>query len=86
MKAVWKYDADVEDEFTLEMPLGAEILTVQLQHENSNIWAYVDTDAPKATRHFRWYGTGHPMYDRLRKYIGTVQLASGNLIFHLFEE
>ena len=32
-KTIWKYNVVVEDDFVLSMPKGAQVLTVQVQHQ-----------------------------------------------------
>lgn len=88
MRTVWKFDAPIADEFSVAMPRGAEMLTVQMQHGHPVIWALVDTvlEAEPETRHFSWRGTGHDCdYMKAKGYVGTVQISGGTLIFHLFE-
>ena len=84
-KAIWKYDVGV-DEFSLEMPKGATILSAQLQRDSAVMWAMVDPEAPKETRHFVTIGTGHPISnpDQL-EFIDTFQAQSGYLVIHVFE-
>lgn len=82
---VFKYAAPVADDVSIEMPVGAEVLCVQVQGDGPQIWARVDPSAtPTITRRFVWVGTGHPA-DRCGRYIGTVQSMDGALVFHLFE-
>lgn len=90
MKTIWKFEIDIIDKFTLEMPNGAEIMTIQTQFEKPCIWAIVEPSNELEKRHFEIKGTGHPFQEdaennRSRTYIGTFQLASGQLVFHLFE-
>jgi hypothetical protein len=89
MKTVWKYPVTIGDEFTLEMPLAAKVLTVQVQHGAPYLWALVDpanVDAMR-TRRFRLAGTGHPIEDTDGlKYVGTFQMFGGSLVWHVFEE
>ena len=137
MKKIFKYAIPIADEFELELPKGAEILTFQIQYEQPVIWAIVDPDSEKEKRYFDLYGTGHPMKEypngileidgyslsdkelkevkeeweripkesqkegeieilnkkayykkwtgKLPKYIGTAQMANGQLVWHLFE-
>lgn len=68
------------------MPEGAEILTVQVQHEAPCIWAKVNLNAPAETRLIEIFGTGHPMSETERRYIGSYQSRGGALVFHVFEE
>lgn len=84
-KAVWKYELQLDTQ--LQMPVGAEILTVGVQHERICLWAKVDVNAPKAPREFQIVGTGHTMDNGGNTtYIGTVMLSDGYLVFHIFEK
>lgn len=84
-KKIFKYKIEVEDMPVLELPEGAEILTVQVQNGEPHLWALVDESRPTKRRYFELYGTGHPVPDAVRNYIGTFQMRGGNLVFHLFE-
>jgi len=86
-KVIWKYELNTTDVQKLGMPKGAEILTVQTQFDKPCLWALVNPDAEKETRGFMTYGTGHtiPTEPYPHKYIGTYQLNSGVLVFHVFE-
>lgn len=87
-KSVWKYKLESGDPHSIEMPAGAQILTVQVQMGDPVIWALVDPDAEIETRNFRTFGTGHSIGVDVNKlvYIGTWQIFNGTLVFHLFEE
>jgi hypothetical protein len=84
---VYKYELEFKDDQTILMPGGAQILTFAVQHKKPCIWALVDPNELDAPRRFRMAGTGHPIEVDPNKleHIGTVQLAGGDLIFHLFE-
>ncbi len=73
-------------DFTLDLPLNAQALSVQVQHGQPQLWMLVDASEPTAPRRFAIRGTGHPC-DGLRAshYLGTFQLDGGALVFHLFE-
>jgi len=138
MRKIFKYQIPIQDEFELELPVGARILSFQIQYEEPVIWAIVDPDAEKEKRYFNLYGTGHLMkeypngilemdgkllsdgelekvkeewkriYPKAKKgskikilnkeayykewtgkapiYIGTAQMADGQLVWHLFED
>ena len=91
MRVIWKYALQGEDETVAEMPVGAEILTVQKQHGRPCVWALVDPDAAAVeVRRFRTYGTGRRHEAVTGNYIGTYQLdggcGGGGLIFHVFED
>ena len=84
MITVHKYSVPFDDNFSINMPTGAEILTFQLQGGGAYIWCKVDTEATPVARNFRLAGTGHPLpIDKDIKHIGTVQL--NFLVLHLFE-
>ena len=86
MKTIWKFGFDIEDQITIKMPKGAEILSVQTQNGGPQLWALVDDAAiPSEPRRFELYGTGHPFREGEQKFIGTFQLHGGSLVFHLFE-
>jgi hypothetical protein len=88
MLRIYKYTIRVEGYFYLNLPVGAEILTVQVQYDKPQIWALVDPEqSSKPCRHFRVAGTDYDITedrDSLR-YIGTFQLSGGAFIGHLFE-
>jgi hypothetical protein len=80
---IWKFPVPIDDYLEVEIPSCAQILCVQMQKETPCIWAWIDTEAPKGIRRFRWFGTGHPGMEG--NYIGSVQMYGGDLVFHLFE-
>jgi hypothetical protein len=82
-KTIWKYT--LEHRIQLQMPKGAEVLTVREQGEEICLWALVDPSAEKETRQFHSFGTGHDVDDLPMKYVGTSHLEGGALVFHTFE-
>lgn len=88
MKTVWKYDIPVQDEFSIAMPKGAELLSVQDQFGQPRMWVFVDTTEVLVERRFAVVGTGHihgePWFD-VHHFLGTFQILKGELVFHLFE-
>ncbi len=69
----------------LDLPLGAEVLEVQVQDGMPVMWVLVPADIHAVeTRLFRPYGTGQGVDSNPRKFIGTFQL--GGFVGHLFEE
>ena len=83
-KTIWKYPFEIKDDLTIEMPAGAEILSVQVQHGEPCIWVLVDPSNKWDVRHFMVRGTGHSV-DFDGRFIGTIQIMGGSLVFHLFE-
>jgi len=84
VKAIFKYALLVTDRQEIEMPVGAKILTCQVQREKPCVWALVDPSAPQEFRTFSTYGTGHPIYQEPGEYVGTYQLESGGFVGHVF--
>lgn len=86
MKSVYKYPVSLDDYFQLDLPYGAEILSVQVQQEEVYLWALIDKKEDLiVTRKFRLAGTGHLISEPNLKFIGTFQSDNGYLVFHLFE-
>ena len=82
---VFKYPIPIDDKFDLMLPVGAALLSVQVQHDTACIWALVDANAPRERRSFTLYGTGRPCQENPKDYIGSFQVYGGSLVFHLFE-
>lgn len=84
MNAIWKFPLkpDVQE---IAMPRGAEVLAVQTQRGEPQMWARVDPDAPMEARMFAVIGTGHPMPEPVGDYRGTFQLPDVGLVFHVYE-
>ena len=70
---------------TLSIPKQAKILTLQTQDNVPKLWVLVNPESEEESRHFEIVGTGHPMDETTRTYIGTFQIANGSLVFHVFE-
>lgn len=84
MKTVYKYPVPFGDEVTVEIPVFAKILHLNMQHGEPCIWALVDSDEKPAKRRFMWRGTGHNA-DGVGHYVGTIIVEGGQFVFHLFE-
>lgn len=85
-RRVYKYVLRVDDSQSVEMPSGAEILCVQTQRGDVCLWALVNPNNSPEERRFRIAGTGHPADEcSANRYIGTVQMMSGALVWHVFE-
>jgi hypothetical protein len=97
VKTIHKYPLPVGDLPTITMPKGAEILCAKTQGgEDITLWAIVETNADFELRRFCVVGTGKevPSIDNGRrslsagvklKFIDTVLLCGGKLVFHVFE-
>lgn len=86
---IWKYELTPKREQTIEIPLGAEILSVGCQQhpEQAVIWAKVNPNAVKALKIIVVLATGQeyecePSWEL--KFIGTGQM--GWMVWHVFEK
>jgi hypothetical protein len=82
---IWKFEINVTDEFTLEMPGEPVFLDVQMQSQRPVLWAIVQSDAPKKEHRFRVFGTGNPIPSELitsLQYINSFQ--ESIFVWHLF--
>lgn len=90
MKTIFKYELTFNGITIINMPIGAEILTVQ-KDDKTNIpciWAMVDTQSEIEKRYFELFGTGNNIPVCMgvnRKYIGTYQYQKGEFVGHVFE-
>jgi hypothetical protein len=86
VNTIHKYEVRIDDEFAIDMPKGARLLSVQTQGGIPFLWALVDTDAKQTLRTFALRGTGHPAGGLdFEPFVGTFQLNNGALVFHLFD-
>jgi hypothetical protein len=85
MKQVWKYRlALTSNAQSVLMPLGTQVLSLQLQLEEPVLWAKVYTEAPVVPRYFAFVGTGLSVPEN-SGYVGTLLLENGSRALHLFE-
>lgn len=87
-KTIHKYPLKLQPNTQLvEIPMGAVLLTVQLQREQPVLWAMVYPNAPKVPRMIRVFGTGHEIDgdEVIRQYLGTIQQHAGLMVWHWFE-
>jgi hypothetical protein len=93
-RTIWKYPVmhlmRARVNLAVEMPKGAEILTLQVDQKDGMpcIWAVVDPDAEKEYRTFLHVGTGQEVpWDTSGlaglSYVGTWQMK--DFVFHTFE-
>lgn len=86
---IFKYELPIVDFHQVEMPVGAHVLSVQEQHGKLCLWAAVNQVEETETRSFSIVGTGHYFNCDIEScktmYIGTVQMAGGSLVWHVFD-
>lgn len=88
MQTIWKYPLRFEqsDHLFLEIPIGAEPLSVQMQNGLPVLWALVDEQDKRVSYHIQVVGTGQPADVQERQYIGTFQqtMPGGLFVGHVF--
>ena len=83
---IYKYEIEVTDQQTLQLPQQAEILSIQLQDGKIVLWALVDDKCEliKDNRFIECYGTGHEIDDASELlFLDTIQYRGG--VWHFFE-
>ena len=89
MKTIYKYPIEITDKQNVELPEGAHILSVALQHRKLCLWAMIDTDIKNEVgttfREVRIFGTGHPVeLDGNWQFVGTI--LEETFVWHVFIE
>jgi len=72
----------------VELPVGAEVLTVATQHNEPRLWALVDPEEVRTEwRKILVLGTGWDALDVAGWcYVSTFQIDGGRLVFHVFQK
>lgn len=84
MITIHKFPLEQRNINEVEMPEGAEILSVQIQNGTLCLWAKVNTDYPEEKRAIRIIGTGNYINPcEPLVFITTYQFEG--LVFHVFE-
>jgi hypothetical protein len=73
-------------EATTDSQHGSKLLLVQEQSGNPQQWALVDLCAKTAPRTLRVYGTKHEIPKKPGKWVGSLLLDGGALVYHVFED
>lgn len=81
MKTIYKYEA--YGGARVDLPAGAQILTLGVQDGWVYVWALIDTEAPTRPVRFTRVGTGWEMHPDPGTYVGTYHEAGG-LVWHVF--
>lgn len=86
MITIHKHVVFLGDTFTLELPEGAEFLSLQIQHGKPQMWFRVDDSRPVRRQIFGICGTGHeiPSLVAHAPFRGTFQMEGGSLVLHVF--
>lgn len=83
---IWKFELQEVSHQEITMPLGAQILCVQVQHDKPCLWVLADPCAlPAEERAIEIRGTGQSLTGAGGRYIGTYQLSDEQCVGHVFE-
>lgn len=84
---IWKYCLEITDLQRVEMPPGAQILSIGNQNDTVCLWSIADVSTKFwQQRWFEVIGTGNRLnmnFGIERKFIGTVQINA--FVWHVFE-
>lgn len=80
--AIYRYEVPVDDRWHEIGGCGTPLHIDCRDPRIVEFWAWRREDLP--ARHFRVYGTGHPIPDGA-KYHGTTIAPGGHLVWHLLE-
>lgn len=85
-QSVWKFPLRVEDEQTIEVPVGTEPLKAEMQNGELCLWMLVDTDVSFCRKKVLVFGTGHKVNDTIDRsdYVDSFMMHNGALVFHVF--
>ena len=102
MRKIFKYPLRLEDKQTVTLPFEHNVLSVGVQLVNEDflgapivgegimLWAMIDENNypvhKTVDRTIHIIGTGNSIPNVELKFIGTVQLQKGKLVFHVFLE
>lgn len=88
MFTIWKFPLEMVDIQVVQMPHNSEILCAQMQNDKVCVWARVDNAETQPSHKVMFYvhGTGHAATSPTSKYLGTVQMHDGALVYHVFWE
>ena len=87
MRSIYKFSL-MAGENKITMPAMAKILHVGNQHDRIQLWAEVevDTSMRPAERTFYVFATGEELPNIKLQFIGTVLLAGGVYVVHVYEK
>ncbi len=86
MNSIYKFPLNINASIEIDMPAGAQILTIETQNNEPQMWALVETLEDPEIRFFKVVSTGDPIdCEGELVYLGSFIIDDG-LIRHVFEE
>lgn len=74
MEIIYKYKLSLVEEQELDLPIDAEVLSIQKQGDSICAWVKLDTEKKVYSRKILIYGTGQPISEHWLKHITTLQM------------
>lgn len=84
MQTIYKYELEIADTQIIRTPIGAKILSVQIQGDSLILWAEHTCGNEEETRVIKLIGTGWSFEDFKKKHLGTILL--GPYVWHVYED
>ena len=81
---IFKYKLQITDIQEIEIPEFSNILAAQMQHGELQLWVAVNEKFQTYRQKIALYGTGNEITGYPGRYVSTVQLYNGDLVFHVF--
>jgi hypothetical protein len=85
IRLIYKHKIPRQGQFSLDLDIDAEILTVQLQNTDLCLWTLSDPKSTKCRNNFVWIRTGEEIEHKSINYVKTVQIDDGKKVIHLFK-
>lgn len=84
-ETIWKYILKVDNEQVIDMPFGAQFLSVQVQHGEPCLWVRCQSNAQEVPVKVVTVSTGNPAeHVEGMQFVGTYQLDNGGFVRHVF--
>lgn len=87
-RVVYKYPIDINARqyaIDLRLPADAKVVAVQVQRGVPCVWIELNPAADlRGVHRFELIGTGHEISDDGARHVGTVLLANGDLVLHVY--
>ena len=88
VKTIWKYPLEIQEEQTVEVPYGSQLLSLMGQNDLPVLYVLVNPYTKvKEVWHFSLWATGQKIGDEMLRtsiFVGTVSTYEGRLIWHLW--
>jgi len=85
-KTIWKYQIPVKENFTIDLPIGAEIIRFENENGLLWLWAVVEPQASTEERRLLAFKTGAEIPAVPLKYLGCAAIfIQAELMLYYFE-